>query len=327
MQYHLRTIFTTFILLGLTTILTAQISFDITPQQLIPIPVQAHHRPIKVFHIGEQPDKKHYRIALLEADRKADEPYAKIIEDLKKQGQQNGVDAIVIFELRTAMRSFVDSDGYLNNYPVKEGLAYGIKYELDLSYVHQVPKKQEIHQVIDSTETALTTIHYNMNGKITERNGSNQLINFLNEYSLQHLVYQQTLWKSFYYKNKVIKRTYANNSKVCEFGYDTTGRLEEIKIVYFNNTQFDAFGDVVTSKRHHKILLTYNEQHQIIQKDIIQDMNNESTFYREIFEYDDLGRIHKKQLFQYKNDKKMLVARVIFSAYYTEADFRAAYLN
>jgi hypothetical protein len=308
--------FSTFLVLSLCVSNTIFGQFNNYPsdKKLVHIPTIPHKQPIKVFYLNEKPDTPYVKIALLEASRSASESYASILQDLQLQAQDEGVDAIMIFQFQTGMRSYRDSDSYLTSYAVKEILAYGIKYVSNFDYLSFIPKTENIYLYNDST-MAFDKAYYrkfDLFGKTIDYNCSNNFNIFLYQYSLYHLIQEQTNWTYALEGNLISERRFKENKneKKCKFYYDSLQRLKEIWIE--KNVEKEDF----MAKETQKIFLFYNENGQLHQKDIYINPMNKQAFYREIYRYDAFGKLEEKLIFKYSNNERTPMSKSFYSEFY-----------
>jgi hypothetical protein len=283
-------------------------------KKLIEIPTFPHQRAIDVFDIGEKPDSAYYKLSILEVYRNSNDTYISVINELKAQAQDEGMDGIMIFKMGLVQKSYTDSEGYNNNYSVKEGVAYGIKYPTSFDYLTQIPEVESIYIYNDST-MAFSAAHFrqfDLFGKTIAHNCSNSFYNFLYQYSLYHLVEEKENWTYLTSNNVIIGREFkaTSRNKKCQFYYDSLYRLNEIRSeTYENTSSYMTF----TKER---IALFYNENGQLHQKDIYPNLGNETAFYREIFRYDDLGRIEEKLIFKYSTGERTPIAKCFYPEFY-----------
>lgn len=318
-------IFSTFVLLFFcfSNGLSAQFENYPTNKKLVQIPTIPHNQPIEVFYLNENPDSSYIKIALLEASRGTSESYATIIADLKIQAQEEGVDAIMIFQIQTATRSYRDIDNFLNSYPVKEVLAYGIKYvsTSNFDYLNSIPKVERCYIYNDSSKTFKDEYFrkFDAMGNLIASNCKQSFNNFLYQYSLHHLVSERTNWTyaPTAKGNFISKRqcTTTEGQKECSFDYDSLQRLSKITIK--TDIRKDGYRKIETQY----VTLTYNEDGYLHQKDIFPTIKDESFFYREIFKYDALGRIKEKVIFKYSNGDRIPIAKCFYTEFYTIVDY------
>lgn len=287
-------------------------------KKLINVPTFPHQQAVKVFYLNEKPDSAYVKVALLEVARTAEHSYASIIQDLQVQAQNEGVDAIIIFQMYSGQRSYQNSEGYTNFYAIKEVLAYGIKYRSSFDYLSQIPKTEAIYLYNDSTQSFDKEYYrtFDMLGKVIDYNCSNSLNDFLYTYSLYHLVEEEDNWR-YSDKNNLITTRYFNdrtNQKKCIFQYDSLQRLNQITI----QTEIIVRSNTITNSQ--EIQLFYNENGQLHQRDIYKIPMDKKSFYREIFRYDELGRIKEKLTFQYVNGKRMPLAKCFYTDFYSFED-------
>lgn len=297
-----------------------------TNKKLVQIPTIRHSQPVKVFHLDEKPDTPYVKIALLEASRGASDSYANILQDLQLQAQDEGVDAIMIFKFQTGMRSYIDSEGYMTSYAVKEILAYGIKYESNFDYLSFIPKVETIYLYNDST-MAFDKKYYrqfDLFGKFVDFNCSSDFNNFLYQYSLTDLVQEQENWTYAVQGNLISERRFSlnANTKKCKFNYDSLQRLSLINI----ETHQEKVGAYTVTYKQ-QVLLSYNEYGQLHQKDIYPNPMNKVAFYREIFRYDAFGKLEEKLIFRYSNGERIPMAKCFYTEFHSWEAVKKEFFN
>lgn len=314
--------FTTFLLAFFSQIQPIFSQYQNYPssKKLIEIPTLPHRRAIDVFDIGEKPDSAYYKLSILEVYRNSNDTYVSVIKELKAQAQYEGMDGIMIFKMGLVQKSYVDFEGYNSSYSVKEGVAYGIKYRTNFDYLKQIPKIESIYIYNDST-MAFDGTHFrqfDLFGKTIAHSCSSSFHDFLYQYSLYHLVEEKENW-TYSTDNSVITgrelKTEFRNKK-CQFHYDSLQRLNEIRTEIYENS-----GGFMTFYKK-RIALSYNENGQLHQKDIYPNLGNETSFYREVYRYDDLGRLEERSLFIYSNGERTPVAKCFYPEFYSLEDVK-----
>lgn len=299
----------------------AVFSQNLERKKLIPIQTAPHNNPIEVFYPGDKPTQKYYQIALLETNLNVSATYAEVINDLKLQAQQSGMDAIIIANLKVTTLSTVDWEGFSSQYDVKEGLAFGIKYEVDFSYLKNIPKEESIYVHNDTADTYdfAGVMNYDLSNTVVEYTCPKSLYDYKYKYSMQHLLYEQLDWTTQKASRGRDKRTYKNGEKVCWFEYDSSDRVKNIEIVY------SVTGTGYTTTQRQEIKLTYDEQGRLHQKLIYPDPKNEDRYYVEVFRYDDLNRLSEKQLFLNFEGDLRPITKSIITQYYSEKELKRMY--
>ncbi len=291
-------------------------------RKLIPIATIPHNQPIKVFYENEKPDSAYVKIALLDAHRSTSDSYVNIINDLKTQAQEEGLDAIMIYKFQMGMASYRDSEGYMTSYGVKEILAYGIKYLSSFDYLQNIPRTESIFLYNDTTMAFENNFFrtFDTEGNLLNYNCTKSFNDFLYRYSLQHLVAERKDWTYIASGNLIVKRLYKSKEKSCIFTYDNLQRLKTISI---KRMVYDSEGMPLILNE--EIALSYNEIGQLHQRDIFLNIKNRKTYYREIYRYDSLGRLEEKQLFKYENEKQEPIAKFFYTDFYTFEDLKIMY--
>ncbi|MFK7946147.1 MAG: hypothetical protein AB8G11_01060 [Saprospiraceae bacterium] len=290
-------------------------------KKLVPIQTESHNNPIEVFYPGDKPSKKYYQIALLETNLNANNTYVEVINDLKTQAQQMGMDAIILIKLQLTTQSTVDWEGFSSQYNVKEGIAFGIKYDLDFSYLKDIPKVESVYVYSDTAEIykLAGVMNYDLYNNIIDYTYPKSLYDYKYKYSIQHLLHEQLNWTTEQTKQGQDKRTYKNGEKTCWFEYDSLDRVKNIKVLYRINS------NGYTTTNTQKVKLTYDEQGRLHKKLIYPSPKNEDTYYVEVFRYDDFNRLTEKQLFLNFEGDLRPITKSFITEYYSEEVFRKMY--
>lgn len=318
MKTILKTIFVAFILGSLPTIIFSQ---GLERKKLIPIQTEPHNNPIEVFYPGDKPTKQYYQITLLETNLNVSATYAEVINDLKIQAQQMGMDAIIIANLQMSAQSTVDWEGFSSEYNVKEGIAFGIKYEIDFSYLQTILKAQTIfiHNDTSGKYDLAGVFNYDLYNNIESYTCPKSLYDYEYKYSMQHLLYEQLNWKTDKTNRGQDRRTYKNDEKTCWFEYDSLNRVKRIEILY----RLTSSGYTTTDRQ--EVRLTYDEQGRLYQKRIYPNPKKESIYYIEIFRYDDFNRLTEKQLFLNFEGDLQPITKSLVTEYYSEEELKRLY--
>lgn len=290
-------------------------------KKLIPIRTIPHNNPIEVFYPGDQPTKKYYQIAILDAYRTDNESYAEVVNDLKIQAQQLGMDAIILTKLGIVERSGVDWEGYSTTIVSKEGIAYGIKYEIDFSYLLSVPKVESIYVYSDTSETyeMAGVFNYDLNNNIESYTCPKSLYEYKYRYSMNHLLYEQENWTTRETNRGDDKRTYKNGEKICLFKYDSLDRVKEVEIT----------GKIVrngySTLQIQEMRLIYDEKGRLYQKQIYPNSKQENMYFVEVFRYDDFNRLKEKQLLLNFEGDLQPITKSFIVEYYSEEELKRLY--
>lgn len=296
---------------------------NLEQKKLIPIQTEPHNNPIEVFYKGEKPTKKYYQIAILEAYRNNDDSYAQIIQDLKIQAQQMGMDAIIITDLQITTKDAVDWEGFRTMFSVKEGVAFGIKYEIDLSYLASIPKVETIyvHNDTSGKYDLAGVFNYDLFNNIESYTCPKSLYDYKYKYSMQHLLHEELNWTTQTTNRGRYKRTYndGETEKTCWFEFDSLDRVEEVEIIYRIVT-----GGYATTQTH-EMKLKYDEQGRLHQKLIYPNASDKEIFYIETFRYDEFNRLTEKQLFLNFEGDLQPITKSLITEYYSEKELKRLY--
>lgn len=183
-------------------------------------------------------------------------------------------------------------------YSVLEGI--GIKY---LDNIHNIEKSVKSEKVYFASKPDELLYHkeFFLNGETKSIDFDKQLAiythdNFVEAFSLHHLVKQQANWAYREYENEVIKREYYKTRdwklKNCRFIYDVTrgNSLKKIVVRYPGQEKKDVI------KLFGKLGVT--ERKEIYQNGILT--------HKEKLLYDDKDRLTTRKIFKIENDEETL---------------------
>ena len=183
-------------------------------------------------------------------------------------------------------------------YSVLEGI--GIKY---LDNIHNIEKSVKSEKVYFAAKPDELLYHkeFFLNGETKSIDFDEQLAmythdNFVQAFSLHHLVRQQANWAYRAYENEVIKREYYKTPdwklKSCRFIYDVTrgNSLKKIVVRYPGREKKD-------------VIKLFGKLGVVERKEIYQ---NGALAYKEKLLYDDEDRLATRKIFKIEDDKETL---------------------
>ncbi|QCR24013.1 hypothetical protein [Pontibacter sp. SGAir0037] len=247
-----------------------------------------HKKDVELFFKGETPEEEYIKIAAIEARGPEDTSYGSLIKHLQLSAQKFGADAILVmdknYKSNTSNWTYNSRNISTDNYPELHGIAIKYRKNIDLT---QIPKEQEIHFYNQETSSFEPALHLKLTygGGVEEKEELNPLgmqhyTNFIKNYSLQHLMYEDNKnWKSREVDGKITHRQLTKQGlpvKQVQFIYNPDGSVAEIQLQHYHegyNT--DSYAE--------KILISYNEEGKVKERTIFRSDN---PYLREVYHYD-----------------------------------------
>jgi hypothetical protein len=269
-----------------------------------PIP-PPHNRDVKVFFPREIiKDTDYVKITVIEIYDSPQTSYNELVNKLKKDAQNYGVDAVIILD-KNEKNFYKYRSGYSNPfngstyyqsgyrtlyfYPALSAL--GFVYRKHLDYIKLYPKSVKISVYESDTTKNSASFTFPLDNDRNVRDTFKlfpyqqmfYFTNFIKKYDPFYLIQQDKGWMNYKNgSNKIYKRVYTLSDKskyVCRFKYNN----ELIESITSHSVSYRA-----------KILLSYNNEHAITEAIIFK----ESEKYKEFFFYDNMGRLVRTKYFK-----------------------------
>ena len=181
-------------------------------------------------------------------------PDNQLLSRLKWEAQAEGLDDVIMMDKNFKSELVTETHGpglfailfgdsadqkveeitYLQT--TKELTGLGIKYIDNMEYIRDMIKTEHVftYNQDDGTYTLGGFVTYEISGGIKEKEDKHLLLQFFEEHSLDHLVYDETAsWRYRNLRGTLIRRKlirYGETSKICDIRLDETGKILKIEI-------------------------------------------------------------------------------------------------
>lgn len=280
-----------------------------------------HTNEVELFFTGEAPKDEYIKLAAIEAKGPEYSSYGSLVMHLRQSAQKFGADAILVQdrEYRSNTSNFGSSFVSTDNYPELRGIA--IKYRKNLSLA-QIPKEQNIqfyNPDKNAFEPALQ-LKLTLGGEIEEKKevmplAMNHYTNFIQQYSMQHLLQEQSPnWRSKDENGRTTHRQLHNRSfteKDILFHYNTANQLEEIKIMHYSPQTL-----AVLKTQSERIAISYDTSGRIAERTVYR---NDAPYLREVYHYNQAtGAVDAVDTFLVSQEKERPFLKSEFTYYSPE---------
>ncbi len=279
------------------------------------IPLQPHQRTIDVFLGNEKPVDSFYKVKMVEARLAPWESADALLIAIKKQAQQEGVDALLIdnLSLQSSTIQRIESETGGSQYKALSGL--GLVYIKNMHFVDTILKKQHVEWWLDDNpEPKEFEMNFDWNGNNTSLKDG-LISTFFDEEVLPYDLFENNYEAS----NKWRYSTDSNNNITAK---QQTAALQTTTVIYeylnLNHPYFVTIKimDATNKKRKQKLLLTYNQNGFLSEKRLTE---KDKTIWTEQLTYWASGRLLQSERWVMKNNKQQTLF-IIKNEFYTTAD-------
>lgn len=300
---------------------------------LTDIPTYRHTNEVDVFYMDEYISEDFLPIHEIYSKKTGENSYEKIIIDLKQQAQKLGLDAVIIEEHKDGYRTEEKKPstlgiilGFLLGFePVttyediyyQEFKAVGIKYRKNIDYLDQYVYSKTIWQEKTDGRKQVASAYLNLFGRIMKTEGDSIQWNNYYQCTLEHLAFEyQKPWKW--------KNISNSDQKKWRRKYDLSDRYLKVDVHFKDFNQIDFLK--IKKKRTQGRSTSVSEEHMAViyqkgNKDIKRTelYRDEKLIRSEEYFYDQEGRILQRQVFLFKEKKKILDKTIVYE-YYRNSD-------
>ncbi len=292
--------------------------------RLTEIPLSLHQNEIDVFFSHEKPKEKYIKAFLLEEIAYGEVSYGTLVNKLKRQAYEKGVDALIILSRDRNISETEYSFTVTNTVS-----ALGVKYIKNLKFKEGIPKQAILSFFNEEKAVYIPQERLLMadKGQIRDSDQSNLYLQYFHHYSLDYMLYEiNQNWRVLTKENsnQIYKRQYRTFDKTTTFTFT-----------------YDKEGKVIHVLRHHylkdipvqiEIEFEYKNgrvsKSNIYQKarfgEVIRDKNgvklNRIHKRTELYEYHSDGRPLRRTIFQIRDDKPKPLMKLSYE-YYSEKEY------
>ncbi len=285
-------------------------SYPPHPRLLTSIPLRPHRNDVRVYLEGEKPlNQNYYEVASLAVPLNYGNLYDKVMA-LEAQGQQIGVDAILITGSSPDYTSEGDSSGLVH--------AVGIKYRDRLDYVQEYLKRKDVYAYLPDGSTPLV---YQADFDLMGDEGAHLKYRkdtiyhrYVQRYAFDYLMH--AIWGWSYRSDaqgniiQRLKREDGTPAVRCRFEYNPYGNVASIRLITYPNAR-------VMPSTEEWIVLNYNEYQQVTEKLIFDKQKR--LKYREAIRYEQSGRVQQSTLYAVRRDGQVPIVTTVHY-YYAPGD-------
>ncbi|MFK7776335.1 MAG: hypothetical protein AB8F94_29705 [Saprospiraceae bacterium] len=283
--------------------------------QFTSIPIKRSVEKVKVIFPGEKvPEEPYIKVDVIDAFGNAQTSTQYLISRLQNQAKAIGVDAIIIISKDNISEIFQDE--YCEDYTVttQKISALGIKFIKNIDYLEECIKGGTI-LIWDENKNELvekSKFKSDWKGNLVQlESGDKFYYDFLYNFSLQHLAYEQTTSWTYKVSNpspseKIIRRS--KNDPSDRLPYAKEVKLKEVygKIVFADIKSF--YNQIYSGKLN----LQYDKNDRIIKKSIRSKTLGE---FQQKFIYNENGTLSVIEVFDMKKATPKLYLKVVFENY------------
>jgi hypothetical protein len=301
--------------------------------RLTDIPTHKHYNHVDVYFVDDEINQDFLPIQILRSQKTGEDSYESIVNDLQVQARKLGFDAIIIEEYEDGYETHTTAPSILDiilsitlNFDYEptyedvyfQGLkAVGIKYRKNIDYLDKYVYSKTIWKQSEEGRQKVASATYNLFGKIMNLEGDSMGWKKYQSYTLEHLVYEKKApWTWRDVSNQDQKR--------WKRKYTLPSSYRKVDVRFMNPTQVNYLD--IKKKRTHPQLETISEERmRVVYQKGSKDINrtelyrDEKLIRSEEYFYDQEGRIMQRQVFQFKDKKKILDKTIVYS-YYKNSD-------
>ena len=307
---------------------------------LTDIPTHEHSNEVEVYYMDDDIGEEFLPIQKISSKKTGEDSYNKIILDVQRQAQQLGMDAIIIEEQMDGYQTEergpsalgiilsiildIESETTYEEVYFQEFMAVGIKYRKNIDYLDRYVYAKTIWQQEENGRHKIASATFNLFGKIMNLEGDSIQWNNYQAYTLEHLVYDNEppwTWKN----------VSSSDQKRWKRKYKLPYAYLKVEVLFMNATQINHLD--IKKKRTHPRLETISEERMRVvyqkgSKDIKRtELYREEKLIRsEEYFYDQEGRILQRQVFLFKEKKKILDKTIVYE-YYRNSDINYFFPN
>ena len=275
-----------------------------------------HNNEVNIFFPGEPlPERPYLKIKMISVSGDEQVPDNQLLNQLKSEAQSEGLDDVILMDKNFKSELVTETHGpglfailfgdsadqeveeitYLQN--TKELTGLGIKYIDNMEYVRDVIKTEQVftYNPDDGSYELGAFVTFKLTGGIQEKEDKNMLLQFLDEHSLDHLVYEETgSWKYKQIRDLLVRRkliVHGETYKVCDITLDEASKIRKIEIRFTDDPVKET------------IELNYDENERLIGR-VLQ--TKRFGYLREERKFNDDGSWKE---FHYYNDRGTLLMK------------------
>lgn len=282
---------------------------------ITPIPLLPHQRTVDVFLGNDKPVDSFYKVKMVEVRLSPWESADALLIAIKKQAQQEGVDALLIDNLSLQSSTVQRIETELGGSQHKALSGLGLVYKKNMYFVDTILKKQHVQWWLDdNTEPKEFDMNFDWNGNNLSL--KDRLIDqFFNEEVLPY-----DLFENNYEANNMWRYSTDSNNNIT--AKQQTAALQTTTVIYeylnLNHPYFVTIKilDATNRQRKQKLLLTYNQNGFLTEKRLTE---KDKTIWTEQLTYGASGRLLQSERWAIKNSKQTTLF-IIKNEFYTTAD-------
>lgn len=286
--------------------------------KLMDFPIIPHQNEVEVYFDGEKPtDTAYLKLRVIDIYVGATTPTGTMVNDLKKQAQRYGVDAIILLDDKAITKVNTNYWNKTHPYSVENRrfmCALGIKYKRNIQDTIRFITKHQIalfdssiadYKPILDLEVDLEGNTKNM--KVLEANKAFYYHQYIKKYSLAWLIYDKSSdWKYDGFSEtstEVTKRTYKH------WNFE-----EQINVFYrlISNGQVAELRIKEVGKKPQEIFCKYANK-TTKQPNVLTVTEKGKEIYKQIFNYDENGNLQTSIFYRIINGKESPLLRIKYS--------------